>query len=203
MRVELPDIIAPAKFLLDASQTMNDEEYFEFCANNQDLRIERTSQGEIVIMPPCGGESDSRNTELVMQLGNWTKRDGRGRAFGPSVEFILPSSAAYSPDASWVSRGRLSKLSKEQLRRFPPVCPEFVVEVMSPSDRLKTAREKMLLWLAEGVELAWLIDADRETVYIYRQGFAAPEIHTGITELAGEGAMAGFVLDLTDIWAGL
>ena len=203
MRVELPDIIAPAKFLLDASQTMNDEEYFEFCANNQDLRIERTAQGEIVIMPPCGGESDSRNTELVMQLGNWTKRDGRGRAFGPSVEFILPSSAAYSPDASWVSRGRLSKLSKEQLRRFPPVCPEFVVEVMSPSDRLKTAREKMLLWLAEGVELAWLIDADRETVYIYRQGFAAPEILIGITELAGEGAMAGFVLDLTDIWAGL
>lgn len=74
---------------------------------------------------------------------------------------------------------------------------------MSPSDHLKTAREKMLLWLAEGVELAWLIDADRETVYIYRQGFAAPEIRTGITELAGEGPMAGFVLDLTDIWAGL
>ena len=88
MRVELPDIIAPAKFLLDASQTMNDEEYFEFCANNQDLRIERTSQGEIVMMPPCGGESDSRNTELVMQLAVWAKRDGRGRAFGPSVEFI-------------------------------------------------------------------------------------------------------------------
>ncbi len=203
MRVERPDIIAPAKFFLDASQTMNDEEYFEFCANNQDLRIERTSQGEIVMMPPCGAESDLRNTELVMQLAVWAKRDGRGRAFGPSVEFILPSSAAYSPDASWVSRERLSKLSKEQLRRFPPVCPEFVVEVMSPSDRLKTAREKMMLWLADGVELAWLIDADRETVYIYRQGFAAPEICTGITELAGEGPVAGFVLDLTDIWAGL
>ena len=97
MRVELPDIIAPAKFLLDASQTMNDEEYFEFCANNQDLRIERTSQGEIVMMPPCGGESDSRNTELVMQLAVWAKRDGRGRAFGPSVEFILPPAPPIRP----------------------------------------------------------------------------------------------------------
>lgn len=203
MRVELPEIIAPAKVLLDASQTMTDEQYFEFCANNRDLRIERTSQGEIVIMPPAGGESDSRNTELVIQLGNWAKLDGTGRVFGPSAEFILPSGAAYSPDAAWVSRARLSKLTKEQLRRFPPVCPEFVVEVMSPSDRLNAAREKMTAWLAEGVDLGWLIDADRQTVYIYRRPSPAPEVRTGITRLPGEGPLRGFELDLTEIWAGL
>jgi len=203
MRLELPEIIAPARFLLDPSQTMNDEEYFEFCAANRDLKIERTAQGEIVIMPPAGGESDSRNNELAYQLTAWAKRDGRGRVFGPSVEFILPSGAAYSPDAAWVSRDRLSKFTKEQLRRFPPLCPEFVVEVMSPSDRLKATQEKMLLWLAEGVELAWLIDADRQTVHIYRAGASAGEIRTGIAEVAGEGPIAGFVLDLAEIWAGL
>ena len=112
-------------------------------------------------------------------------KDGRGTAFGSSIEFILRSGAGYSPDAAWLSNERLSKLTKEQRRKFPPVCPEFVIEVMSPSDRLKTAKDKMAAWMAEGVELAWLIDGDDQTVYIYRAGSQKAEKRTGIASLPG------------------
>src|SRR5207253_4943005 len=124
--------------------------------------------------------------------------NGRGKAFGASVEFILPTGAALSPDAAWVSNSRISKLSKEQRRKFPPVCPEFVVEVMSPSDRLRPAKEKMEEWMGAGVELGWLIDADKRTVYVYRTSRQGLETQTGILKIEGEGPVAGFELDLTD-----
>ena len=154
-------------------------------------------------MPPAGYESDYRNADVVTQLRTWAKRDGRGKASGPSTEFILPTGAALSPDAAWVSNTLLSKVAKEKLRRFPPVCPVFVIEVMSPSDRLKTAQEKMRDWMAAGVKLGWLLDGDRKTVYVYRAGRKEPHKHTRIAKLAGEGPVAGFELDLTEIWAGL
>jgi Uma2 family endonuclease len=154
-------------------------------------------------VPPVGGEGDYRNTDVSTDLRIWARKDRRGKSFGPSVEFILPSGAARSPDASWVSNGRLAKLTKEQRRKFLALCPEFVVEVMSPSDRLKDAKGKMAEWMAEGVQLGWLIDGDRETVYVYREGRSEPEKRAGISKLAGEGPLAGFELDLDDIWAGL
>ncbi len=123
--------------------------------------------------------------------------------FGSSAAFILPTTAIFSPIAGWLSNARLSALSKDQFRKFPPVCPEFVVEVMSASDRLKSAMEKMLEWMRAGVELAWLIDGDAKTIYIYRAGNSEPDQLTGISQLSGEGPVAGFELDLTDIWAGL
>ena len=141
--------------------------------------------------------------EVIGQLRAWAKRDGRGRAFGTSAEFILPTGAAYSPDAAWVSNENLARLTKEQRRKFLRLCPEFVVEVMSPSDRLKTAQDKMADWMANGVQLSWLIDGDNQTVYIYRAGQSDPDTRTGISRLAGEGPVAGFELDLTEIWAGL
>jgi Uma2 family endonuclease len=182
---------------------MTDDDYFAFCMANPDVRFERTAQGEIIIVPPAGAESDNQSVEVIGQLREWAKRDGRGRAFGSSVEFILPTGAALSQDAAWVSNARLSNLSKDQLRKFPPVSPEFVVEVMSPSDRLKPAMEKMNEWLRGGVDLAWLIHADTQTVYIYRAGQHEPEQRSNITSLPGENAVCGFELDLTDIWAGL
>src|ERR1019366_9085897 len=203
MQLVLPEITAPVKLTFDPSQAMNDDAYYEFCAANPDLRIERSPQGEIIIVPPAGGESDYRSADSIAQLMYWAKKDGRGKAFGSGFEFILPSGAGYSPDAAWLSNKRLSKLSKQQRRKFPPVCPEFVIEVMSPSDRLKAAKDKMAAWMAEGVELAWLIDGDHETVYIYRADSQKPEKRTGIASLSGEGPVAGFVLDLRAIWAGL
>jgi Uma2 family endonuclease len=203
MQVELPEEALPAKLIFNPEQRMNDDYYYQFCMANADLWIERTAQGEILIVPPAGGESDYQSLRVGAQLTNWADRHSRGRAFGATVQFILPTGAALSPDAAWVSNERLSKLSKEQLRKFPRVCPEFVVEVMSPSDRLKAAREKMEDWRRGGVDLGWLIHGDAETVYIYRTRSNESEKRTGITQLEGEGPVAGFTLDLTSIWAGL
>jgi Uma2 family endonuclease len=203
MQVTLPAEALPAKLTLNPELRMNDDEYFEFCMASPDVRFERTAEGEITIMPPAGWESDYRNTRIVGRLEPWARRDGRGRAFGPTAEFILPTGAALSPDAAWVSNRRIAQVPKKQRRKFPPVCPEFVIEVMSPSDRLRAAKEKMEWWMRAGVELAWLIDGDRQTVYVYRAGQTGAEMLTGIRRIAGEGPVAGFELDLTDIWAGL
>jgi Uma2 family endonuclease len=200
-RVAFPDEILPVRIVSD--HRMNDDEYFEFCMASPDVRFERTAEGEIIIVPPAGYESDHRGVGVVAQLDQWSRRDGRGRVSGPTAEFILPTGAALSPDAAWLSNDRLAKLSKKQRRQFPPICPEFVIEVLSPSDRLPTAKKKMDEWMRAGVQLAWLIDADHKTVYVYRAGRNEPEVCTGIPKLAGEGPVSGFELDLTDIWAGI
>src|SRR5580704_12590741 len=201
MQVVLPEQALPAKLILNPELRMSDDEYFDFCMANPDVRFERTAQGEIVIVPPAGSESDYQCLELGAQLRNWARRNSRGKAFGATTEFILPTGAALSPDAAWVSNARLSTLSKSQLRKFLRLTPEFVVEVMSPSDRLKPAMEKMQEWMRGGVELGWLIDGDTQSVYIYRAGKDEAEKRTGIATLSGEGPVAGFELDLTDIWA--
>jgi Uma2 family endonuclease len=203
MQVTLPEDALPAKLTLNPELRMTDDEYYAFCMASPDARFERTAEGEIVIVPPAGWESDFRNTAIVGRLEPWARRDGRGRAFGPTAEFILPTGAALSPDAAWVSNRRIAQVPKKQRRKFPPVCPEFVIEVMSPSDRLPAAKEKMEWWVLAGVELAWLIEGDRQAVYVYRAGQAGPETLTGILKIAGEGPVDGFELDLTDIWAGL
>jgi len=192
----------PVKVTLSPEHRMTDDEYFEFCQANRKVRFERTAQGEIVIVPPAGYESDYRSGDVFGQLRGWAQRDGRGRASGSSTEFILPTGAALSPDAAWMSNEKLSRFTREQRRKFLPVAPEFIVEVMSPSDRLSAAKEKMEEWIRGGVQLAWLIHGDAQTVYIYRPGQEA-EQQTGIVKLAGEGPVEGFALDLNDIWAGL
>jgi len=203
MHVVLPEEALPAKLTLNPELRMTDDEYFEFCQANADVWLERTAEGEIIIVPPAGFESDDRNVDVTIQLGVWAKKDGRGKACGPTTEFMLPSGAAYSPDAAWVSYAKLAGFTRAQLRKFLRLCPEFVVEVMSPSDRLKAAKAKMEDWIADGVQLGWLIDGDHQTVYIYRSGQTEPEERAGIETLAGEGPVAGFELDLKDIWAGL
>ena len=203
MQVTLPEEALPATLRLNPEHPMSDDEYYYFCMANPDVFLERTAEGDIVIVPPAGFESDNQNADVVRQLGNWAMRDGHGMISGPTVEFILPTGAAYSPDAAWTSHERLSRLTKEQRRKFPPVCPEFIIEVMSPSDRLKDAQKKMEEWIRAGVGLAWLLRPDKRTVYIYRAGQKGGEERTGIRRLAGEGPVAGFELDLTDIWTGL
>jgi Uma2 family endonuclease len=135
-------------------------------------------------------------------LFNWAEVDGRGEAFDSSVMYMLPDGSSLSPDASWVSHKSLRRLSREERREFLRLCPEFVVEVMSPSDRLRATKQKMEQWIANGCQLGWLIDADRETVYVYRPSKPVQMLQ-GIQELAGVGPVKGFVLPLRSIWAGL
>jgi Uma2 family endonuclease len=178
------------------------EGYTKFCEVNPDLRVELSAEGEIVIMPPAGLESDYRGVEMLAQLRAWAEKDGRGKVFGPSAQFFLPDGSGLSPDAAWVSNLSLKSMAPDQLQKFPALCPEFIVEVLSPSDRLKTAKDKMEQWSSNGVQLAWLIDGDRETVYIYRP-HRTMETRRGILKLAGEGPVKGFVLQLRTIWQGL
>lgn len=181
---------------------LSDEDYQALCEANPGLHIERTAEGEIVIAPPAGGESDYRSSEVITELKIWARRDGRGKAFGSSVQFTLPDGSGLSPDAAWVSNESLATLTRQQRKKFLRLAPEFVVEVLSPTDDLKQAKAKMEQWIANGVQLAWLIDGDAQTVYVYRAG-RAPRTGRRIREIAGEGPVAGFTLNLVPIWKGL
>jgi len=181
---------------------LNDEEFFDFCMKNPDLRIERHANGEIVIMPPAGMETGYRNSDVSSQLRVWAKADGRGVSFDSSAEFILPHGAAYAPDASWILKSRLAPLTKEEKTRFGRLCPDFVVELKSPSDRLSSLKSKMEQWIANGVQLGWLIIPEKRTVCVYRPGEPAEELRD-LDHITGDGPVAGFRLELSDIWQGL
>jgi Uma2 family endonuclease len=202
MQLVLPDYETRATIEIRGGRPMDDDEFFEFCMRNPDTRIEREANGEIIIMPPAGAETGYRNSDLTAQLGAWSKRDGRGRAFDSNTEFILPNGAALAPDASWVLKERLEPFTKEQKKRFLRLCPDFVVELTSPTDRLPKVKAKMREWIGNGAALGWLIDADRRTFFVYRQQ-QEPEELAGVDSVVGEGPVAGFRLELTDIWQGL
>jgi Uma2 family endonuclease len=176
-----------------------DDQFFDFCAAHSDHRIERTAEGRIIIMSGTGGETGNRNIELSMQLQLWSKSDRRGVAFDSSTLFRLPNSAMRSPDAAWVLRSRLAGVSSEQRKRFLPLCPDFLVELTSPSDRLPAVQEKMNEWMANGCQLGWLLHPGPNVVYIYRPGREF-EMLAQPTHVTGEGPVAGFTLDLTAIW---
>jgi len=203
MNVLLPDDALPAKLILNPDLPMSDDDYYEFCITNPNVWFERNAQGEIIIVPPVGIESDHRNADITTQLSVWAKRDGRGKAFGPTGEFILPSGAAYAPDAAWVSNEQLATLSKAQLTKFVRLVPGFVVELLSPSDRLSAAKRKMAEWMENGVALGWLIDANKQTIYVCRPNQEAPQTLERVDRISGEGPVEGFVLKLKDVWAGL
>ena len=199
MQVVVHGIDETAPVHIRHRRPLTQDEYYEFCASNPDLRAELTAEGEIIIMPPTGAETGYRNSELTAQLRNWARRDGRGRAFDSNIEYLLPDGSALSPDASWVERTRLARLSREQKRKFPPLVPDFVVELTSPSDRLARVRKRMEAWISNGVKLGWLLDADRRTAYVYRPRRALEKM-VAPKELKGEGPVAGFVLELAEIW---
>jgi Uma2 family endonuclease len=177
---------------------MTEEEFYEFCSLNEDYRIERTAQGDILVMPPAGFETGDQNAELTEQLRRWARRDARGVASDSSTGFQLPNGAIRSPDAAWVLKSRLAKLTREQRRRFAPLCPDFVVELTSPSDRLSKVQEKMREWMENGAQLGWIIHADGEEVHIYRS--SGIEILKRPDQVSGEGPVEGFVLELAEFW---
>ncbi len=178
---------------------VSDDEFFEFCRQNRDLRIEQTAGGEWVIMAPTGGETGSRNNEVSRQLGNWARQDDTGVAFDSSTGYVLPNGAKRSPDASWVRRSRLAALTPEQKRKFLPLCPDFVIELRSPSDSLADTQDKMAEYRGNGARLGWLLDAAERRVHVYRPG-AEVEILDAPASVAADSELAGFTLDLAYVW---
>ncbi|AFZ42835.1 protein of unknown function DUF820 [Halothece sp. PCC 7418] len=188
--IELPTSIA---------LSVTPEQFTALAAANRDLRLERTSQGELIVNPPAGWETGERNCRLTGQLDRWyEENENLGKAFDSSTGFILPNGAIRSPDASWVSRDRWEALTPEDKITFPKICPDFVVELRSRSDQLKPLQEKMQEYLENGARLGWLIDPQQQRVEIYRQG-KEKEILEHPTELSGEEVLPEFVLTLSRI----
>jgi Uma2 family endonuclease len=180
--------------------SMTQDQFFEFCQQNRKVRMERTAQGELIIIPPAGGESSAQNVAVASQLFYWANFTSKiGKVFDSSAGFILPNGANRSPDAAWVSDEQMAGISTEQFKKFLPVCPDFVVEVLSPSDVLRLALEKMEEYMANGARLGWLINPRNKTVRVYRPGQEVQVLDNPAT-LAGDPELPGFVLDLRLVW---
>lgn len=178
---------------------LTDDQFYEFCQINSDLRIERTAQGELVIMPPAGGGTGRRNYKLVRLFADWEENDGTGVGFDSSTGFILPSGAVRSPDVAWVKRERLAALAAQQKERFLPLCPDFVIELRSPSDSLRATQAKMEEYIQNGAQLGWLIDPEEKRVYIYRPQRQVECLENPV-RISGDPVLPGFVLELREIW---
>ena len=181
------------------SLKLTDEQFYQLCIDNADLRFERNKNGDLVIMPPTGGETGNRNGRLIQQLFNWSDGDGTGIAFDSSTGFKLPNNANRSPDASWIPLTKWNVLTNEQKQRFLPLCPDFAVELLSPSDRLIQTQSKMQEYLDNGMSLGWLINPQQKQIEVYRQG-KKTEILNVPNYVSGEDTLSGFVLDLQFIW---
>jgi Uma2 family endonuclease len=193
--------VEPDRFLLHLRPviTLTDDQLFELCQINQELWIERTAEGDLVIMAPEGWETGNRGANLVTLLTQWAWQDGTGVTSGSSTGFILPNRAMRAPDAAWVLRSRLAPLTAEQKHKFLPLCPDFVVEIRSPSDPLSTVQAKMQEYLGNGARLGWLFDPPNRQVYIYRPNQPVERLDNPGT-ISGDPVLPGFVLDLQRIW---
>lgn len=197
----MPEPYGPFVLKLAPALELSDEQLLEICSLNDDIRIERNAQGELELMPPSSGASSNRNFGIITDLGSWVRADGTGVGFDSSGGFTLPNGAMRSPDAAWISKNRWEALSGAERRRFPPICPDFVIELRSESDRLSTAHAKMEEYIANGARLGWLIDPvdPRLRVYVYRPGIPVG-ILEGPDTVSGDPELPGFVLDLKPIW---
>ena len=189
----------PVVLKLKPAINLTDDQLFELCQLNRDWRIEYTAQGELIVMPPTGGETSNRNAELTYQVQAWTRRDQAGVAFDSSGGFKLPNGATRSPDAAWVRRSRLAGLTREQKQKFLPLCPDFVIELRSPTDNLQAVLDKMQEYLDNGAQLGWLLDPLTRRVHVYLPQ-RPPEILDAPNTLSADPLLPGFVLDLRKIW---
>jgi len=178
----------------------SDDEFYQFCLDNVDLKLERTATGQIIIMPNTGGKTGDLNSELNFQLRGWNKQYLLGKVFDSSTAFLLPSGAVRSPDAAWVRRDHWDSLTEEQKTKFPPLCPDFVIELRSESDSLNEVIKKITdEWLANGCRLAWLIDPKEEKTYVFESG-REMEVISGFNQtLTAADLLPGFALDLTQL----
>ena len=184
---------------LELTLELTDEQFFQLCIDNRDLRFERTASGGLIIMPPTGSETGNFNIDLSYQLQSWSRQNKHlGIAFDSSTGFKLPEGTDISPDAAWMRRDRLDALTAEEKKKFAPICPDFVVELRSTTDSLETLRAKMKVYVKNGARLGWLLDRKNRKVEISRQG-SDVEILDPPATLSGEDVLPGFVLDLSDI----
>ncbi len=190
---------SPLVVQIPPSMQMTDDQFFDFCQINSDLRIERNKFREISIMPPTGSETGNRDARIIQQLMNWADEDETGIAFSSSTGFTLSTGAERSPDASWIRLERWNTLSLEQQQKFAPICPDFVIELRSPSDNLRLLQEKMEEYIREpGVKLGWLIDRKHKRVYIYRPGQPEECLENPIA--VSSVVLPGFVLNMSKVW---
>ncbi|AMJ64605.1 Uma2 family endonuclease [Hymenobacter sp. PAMC 26628] len=176
----------------------SDDDFFQFCQENDSARIERTADHEIIIMPPVGGDSSAASGDAYFQLALWSRHNG-GRPFESSVGFRLPDGAILSPDVSWLPTAAWESLTAQQRQKFLPICPDFVVEIKSPSDRLPVLQTKMEQWLQNGVRLGFLLNTETETAYVYAAGQPMQTVQGFDQELSGEPVLPGFRLDLREL----
>ena len=175
-----------------------EEDYWQFCADHKDLRIEMTNEGHMIIMMPVGSEGSHRNLTLAVRFGTWAEADGTGIGFDSSGGFRLPNKAKRSPDVAWVKRERWEALSPKERKRFAPLCPDFVVELRSETDRLNKLQDKMQEYIDNGAQLGWLIDPIEKKVHVYRPD-APVEILDNPAEVFGDPLLSGFTLKLAGI----
>ena len=177
------------------SVNLTEEQFYKLCQDNETLRLERTAKGELLIMPPIGRKSGKREANLIMKVGIWNEQSQLGEVFSSSTGFRLPKGGERSPDVAWVSRDRWESLSAQEQERFPPLCPDFLIELRSRTDSLASLQEKMLEYLENGLRLGWLIDPQGQQVEIYRQGQPV-EILALTARLSGEDVLPRFTLEL-------
>ena len=178
---------------------LTDDQFFQLCQENENIRLERTAKGELIIMSPAGGETGSSNAGLTAQIWIWNQQNRLGKVFDSSGGFKLPNGANRAPDASWVKLERWNALTPEQQQKFPPICPDFVVELLSPSDSLKETQDKMKEYRDNGAVLGWLINRKSRQVEIYRPHQKLEVLESPAT-VSGEDVLPGFILNLESIW---
>ena len=184
---------------LEPAIALSENQFFSLCQQNPDLKFERSGQGELIIMPPTGGETGRKNAELIADFIIWNRQSKLGIVFDSSTCFRLPNGSDRSPDVSWLKKERWDSLTPEQQRKFPPLCPDFVLELLSPSDNLSFTQAKMQEYQANGVQLAWLLNPQDQQVEIYRLGYSV-EILFRPRELFGESVLPSFVLNIAWLW---
>lgn len=197
MNFALAEMPLPLRFRPE--KPMSDEELMRFCAANDFLRVERDANGEILVMTPAGSKTSSMNSRITRLLDEWAEADGRGIAFDSNGGFSLPDGSMRAADAAWVALARWDALTEAEQSRYAPLCPDFIIELRSQNDGLAKLKQKMEQWIANGVQLGWLIDPENKTVSIYRPG-ERPEILTHPTSVQGNGPVTGFELVMERIW---
>ena len=193
------DEYIPAELIELTHRLVTPEQFEELCIKYTELRLELTSSGELIVMPPTGSETGKRNSNLTYQLEAWARRDGSGICFAPSSGFTLPNNAIRSPDASWIKHEKWGLLTNEEKKGFAPLCPDFILEIRSPSDSLSQLRDKMLEYIENGASLGWLIDPIKRRVYVYRP-HQDPVILENPETVSGDPLLPGFTLNVTELW---